>query len=281
MVLLDRRLTIDEVANRLQISHGSAYEIIHNRLGFHKVCARWVTKQLTTLHKQTRLEICQQNFDCYVKGDALLDRIITGDESWVHHYEPECKRQSMEWKLPHSPIGEKFKSQPSARKLMLTVFWDSQGPILEHYQERGSTINSTRYSEMIIDRLKPEIRSKRLGQLSKGIVLLHGNARPHIAAHTVETLQKLMFVVLAHPPYSPDLAPSEYHLFGPPKVALKGCQFTSDQELKEAVHSWCTAQPKTFFCEGIKELVQRCKKCIEKQIVHWKARGLCWKMVLL
>jgi hypothetical protein len=38
--MLDRRLTIDEVANRLQISHGSAYEIIHNRLGFHKVCAR-------------------------------------------------------------------------------------------------------------------------------------------------------------------------------------------------------------------------------------------------
>jgi response regulator of citrate/malate metabolism len=40
MVLLDRRLTIDEVANHLQISHGSAYKIIHNRLGFHKVCAR-------------------------------------------------------------------------------------------------------------------------------------------------------------------------------------------------------------------------------------------------
>jgi hypothetical protein len=40
VVLLDRRLTIDKVANRLQIRHGSAYEIIHNRLGFHKVCAR-------------------------------------------------------------------------------------------------------------------------------------------------------------------------------------------------------------------------------------------------
>jgi len=73
---------------------------------------------------------------------------------------------------------------------------------------------------MLIDRLKPEIRSKHRGQLSKGIVLLHDNARPHIAAHTVETLQKLMFVVLAHPLYSPDLAPSDCHLFGPLKVAL-------------------------------------------------------------
>ena len=51
VVLLDTRLTIEEVANRLQISHGSAYETIHNRLGFHRVCARWFPKQLTMLHK--------------------------------------------------------------------------------------------------------------------------------------------------------------------------------------------------------------------------------------
>ena len=58
LVLLDRRLTIDEVPNRLQNSHGSAYEIIHNRIGFHKDCARWFPKQLTMLHKQMRLDIC-------------------------------------------------------------------------------------------------------------------------------------------------------------------------------------------------------------------------------
>jgi hypothetical protein len=50
-------------------------------------------------------------------------------------------------------------------------------------QERGTTINSARYSEMLTDRLKPAIQSKRLGLLSKGIVLLHDNACPHTAAH--------------------------------------------------------------------------------------------------
>ena len=111
------------------------------------------------------------------------------------------------------------------------------GTILEHYQETDSKINSARYSEMLIDRLDPEIRSKRRGQLSKGTVLLHDNARLHTADYTVETLQKLKFEVLAHPPYSPDLAPSDYHLFGPLKKALRGRRFTSDQELKEAVHA--------------------------------------------
>ena len=96
MVMLDRRLTIVEVANCLQISHGSAYEIIHNRLGFHEVCARWISKQLTVLHKQTRMDICQQNLDHRGKeGDAFLVRIITDDETWVH-YEAECKWHIME-----------------------------------------------------------------------------------------------------------------------------------------------------------------------------------------
>ena len=122
MVLLDRRQTIYEVANCLQITHGSAYEIIHNRFGFHKVCAIWIPKQLTMLHNQTHLDIYQQNLDCYDKeGDASLDRIITGDKTWVHHYKPECKRQVMEWKHPQSPIRKKFISQPSAGKLMLKV----------------------------------------------------------------------------------------------------------------------------------------------------------------
>ena len=114
-------------------------------------------------------------------------------------------------------------------------------------QYGGSTINNTRYSEMLIGRLKPEIQRKVRGQLSKCIVLLHDNDRPHTAAHTVETLRKLNFEVLAHPLYSPDLATSDCHLFGPLKEALRGCRFTSDQELKQAVHDWLAAQPKTFF----------------------------------
>jgi hypothetical protein len=49
MVLLDRQVTIDEMAKRMHISHGSAYEITHNRLGFHEVCARCVLKLLNNI----------------------------------------------------------------------------------------------------------------------------------------------------------------------------------------------------------------------------------------
>ena len=69
---------------------------------------------------------------------------------------------------------------------------------------------------------------------------------------------------MAHLLYSPDVAPSDYHLFGPLKDALRGRRFTSDQEVKEAVHAWLAAQTKTF-SEGIRKLVQRWTKCDEKQ----------------
>jgi histone-lysine N-methyltransferase SETMAR len=89
---------------------------------------------------------------------------------------------------------------------MLTVFWDSEGVILEHYLERGAKVNSVRYSEMLSTKLKPAIRTKRRGLLSTCVLLLHDNVRPHTDIHTVQTLVKLGFEVLDHPAYSPNLA---------------------------------------------------------------------------
>jgi histone-lysine N-methyltransferase SETMAR len=87
-------------------------------------------------------------------------------------------------------------------------------------------VTSACYSEMQCEKLKPAIQSKRCGLLSKGAVLLHDNAHPHADVHTVDTLTKLIFGVQEHSLYSPDLAPSDSHLFGPHKEVLRGCQFT-------------------------------------------------------
>jgi transposase len=55
--------------------------------------------------------------------------------------------------------------------------------------------------------------------------------------------------MLPHPPYSPDLAPSDFHLFWPLKDALRGRHFRSDEEVTEAVHDWLEQQPKDFFSQ--------------------------------
>jgi hypothetical protein len=162
MILQNRWVMIDEVAHQRQISHCSAYEIIHRRLAFHKVCARWVPEQLTELHKEKCLDICKRLMGgCSAEGDYCLERIVTGDETCIHHYNPDCKH-------PHSPTKKEFIMHPTAGSLMLTVFWNSPQLLMEHYQERGSTVNSTDYSEMLCDETKPVIRSQRRGLLSEG-----------------------------------------------------------------------------------------------------------------
>jgi histone-lysine N-methyltransferase SETMAR len=135
----------------------------------------------------------------------------------------------MQWKHPSSPANKKFKTQASTRKVMLTIFWDVNGPLLVHFQEKGQTVTSAWYSDVLVNKLKPAIRSKRWGLLSKRLLLLHDNAHPHMAAPTVDTLRALKYEVLKHPPYSPDLAPSDFHLFGPMKEHLQGQKFADDE----------------------------------------------------
>jgi histone-lysine N-methyltransferase SETMAR len=217
--LQNRSVTIDEMALQLPISYGSPYETIHNRLAFHKVYTQWVPKQLKELHKQKHLDVFKWLLDRYgAEGENFPERIVIGDETWIQHYEPDSKCQSMDCKHPHLPARRRLKTHPNTRQFTPTVFGDSQGLLLKHYQE-GSTVNSARYSEMLRDKLKAALQSEQHVPLSEGDVLLPNYARPHTAAYTIETLKKLNSEILEHSPYSPDIAPSGYHLFGPFKQA--------------------------------------------------------------
>ena len=97
------------------------------------------------------------------------------------------------------------------------------------------------------------------------ILLLHDNASPHTARATIEALEKLKFEVLSHPPYSPDLAPKDFHFFPPLKRDLKGTHFTSDDEVKQALTSWIKQRTPEFFIDGMRKLVLSWKTCIERQ----------------
>jgi hypothetical protein len=108
---------------------------MHDGLKFRRVCAWWVPRELKDREKMNRMGLSLQRLLRYAdEGEDMLNRIVTADETWVHHYQPESKRSSMQWLHPSSPSTEKFKvtSTPSAGNVMLAVFWDSQGILLSH-----------------------------------------------------------------------------------------------------------------------------------------------------
>jgi histone-lysine N-methyltransferase SETMAR len=75
-------------------------------------------------------------------------------------------------------------------------------------------------------------------KVTKGVLFLHDNAPAHRALAIQKKLAYLGFQCLDHPPYSPDLAPSDYHLFPGLKKRLKGRHFSSDAEVITILRIW-------------------------------------------
>ncbi|GFR75800.1 histone-lysine N-methyltransferase SETMAR [Elysia marginata] len=69
---------------------------------------------------------------------------------------------------------------------------------------------------------------------------------------------------MGHPPHSPDLAPSDCHLFGPLKRELAGKRFDDDEELVDHVRKWLQNLERGFFRESIYSMVRRWQKCVDR-----------------
>jgi len=125
-------------------------------------------------------------------------------------------------------------------------FLDQDGFLLTDYLPKGQTINAEYYLSLLIQ-LKDIWKEKRRGKFTKGILFLHDNAPAHGALATQKKLAYLGFQSLVHPPYSPDLAPSDYHLFLGLKKQLKGRHFSSDAKVIAAAETWLDEQHSEFF----------------------------------
>uniref|UniRef100_A0A1B6I6U6 Mariner Mos1 transposase n=1 Tax=Homalodisca liturata TaxID=320908 RepID=A0A1B6I6U6_9HEMI len=134
-----------------------------------------------------------------VEGETFLNRIVTGDETWVVYVNAETKQQSMQWGHTASPSKPKKACQSFlARKLMAKVFWDAKGILLVEFMERGTTITAAAYCETL-KRLRRVIQNKRCGLLTSGVVFVHDNACHQTAQRTTELLEKFKWDVFDHP----------------------------------------------------------------------------------
>lgn len=261
MILSDRRIGLKHIAETLKISYERVHHIVHVDLDMKKISAKWIPKCLNADQKRARVEASRSICARFEEDPDFLSRVVTMDETWVHFYDPETKQQSMEWKHRGSPRPKKFRVQKSAGKVLASVFWDTRGIIMIDYLEKGQTITGDYYSKLLIT-LKEKIKERRRGMLAKGVLFLQDNAPVHKSHIAMNSIRDLGFELLDHPPYSPDLAPSDYYLFPRLKKTLKGHKFLCNEEIIEAVEGWFAEQEETFFLKGLEALQDRCKKCI-------------------
>ena len=137
----------------------------------------------------------------------------------------ETKQQSMEWQhsdLPRPPPKKNPSAKIRWKSSRLDFLWSRRHP--SHYLPKGQTINAEYYSSLLVQ-LKDILKEKHRGKITKGVLFLHDNAPAHWALATQKKLAYLGFHCLDHPPYSPDLAPSEYHLFPGLKKTIERSPF--------------------------------------------------------
>lgn len=256
----DGRVTIKQITKKMNIGYGTVQRIINCELHLSKVSARWVPKMLSSFDKMRRLEISKTHLE-KMKHDPeeYLNRIVTQDEIWVHHFDPETKQQSLERRSKGSQTPR--KKMRRSGKVMALIFWDSTGILMIDYLERGKTINGEYYAEQLA-RLRERIKEKRRGKLSRGVLLLQGNATAYKTPVAEKSVKDCGFEIMDHPPYSPDLAPSDYYLFPSLKQELSGQVFGSNDDIIDAVEDLFEEKDEEFFKKGISSLEKRWAKCV-------------------
>lgn len=219
----------------------------------------WIPYELKPRDVERRFLTCELLLQRY-KRKSFLHRIVTGDEKWIYYDNPKRKKS---WVKPGQPSSSVSKRNIHGSKLLLCIWWDQRGVVYYELLNPNETITGDRYRLQLM-RLSRALKEKRpeWSERHDKIILLHDNARPHVAKPVQTYLQTLKWEVLTHPPYSPDIAPSDYHLFRSMAHGLSAEKFTSYEECKTWIDSWIASKDEAFFRRGIRLLPERWEKVV-------------------
>ena len=168
-----------------------------------------------------------------IQISAVLDGLVTCDESWIYCYDPETKRHSSQWKHVGSPRPKMARQSKSTHKLLMIPFFDSTGMIYMHWVPAGQTVNKKYYVEVLRE-FRKRFRRKKPELFKSGQWHFHlDNSLVHTSILVTDYLTNMGIKTVPHLPYSPDLAPCDFWLFPWLKEKFRGCRYETIEEMKE------------------------------------------------
>ncbi len=263
LVNKDPHISIDYIADILDVSHGSVDTILKQHLGLRKISSRWVPHQLTQQQRQQRIDICVENLTKFENGTWRLCDIVTGDESWFYHRKISSKQESQAW----VPVGGSpptvVKRHLFEKKTMFIIFFMTSGALLVHQVPVGTSVNAEYYRDKCLKSLINKLHKKRPASTKNHVKLHHDNARPHVNNIVINYLQQEKIKTMPHPPYSPDLAPSDFWLFNYLKRSVG--TYPDATSLARALSRTVNSIPKEEYQKTFHKWIERMKLCIEHQ----------------
>ena len=139
----DHHVSIETISAQFDVSVGIVHTIIHKELKMRKICAKFVPRVLREDQKERRFHDSREMVELINSDLAVLDALVTCDESWIYCYDPETKRQSSQGKHTGSPRSKKVRQSKSTHKLLMIPFFNSIGMIYTHWVPTGQSTRNT------------------------------------------------------------------------------------------------------------------------------------------
>ena len=260
----DPHSTIRELSEACDLSVGTIHSILHEDLHMRNLAARWVPHLLTDEQKKRRVDCSRQLLrDFEPNCPKRLCDLVTGDETWINFYGISNKRCNRAWVGPDGDRPVVLWPGFQSRKRLFTVFFSTQGVVAIDILPAKTSVTATYYTEVVLRKVIETICEQRPTVGCSRTLMLHDNSAPHKAKVTTTFLEEREIRVLAHPAYSPDLAPCDFWLFPILQEKLAGHKFDRIQDLAKAVKSQLQGMPREQYQMALEMWWRRLEKCIQ------------------
>lgn len=254
----NRRYSTRSLANVLGCSNVAIWKIL-KKDGYVWKQARIIPLELSIAQREARVRISQALLTRFNECN-FLKQIVTSDEKWLLY--DNCKA-SKQWVTRDDETVPVVRASMRSQKVLICVWWSATGLVHFEVLEYGQTINAVLYTEQL-DRMMQKLKVNKPALVNrKKILLLHDNATPHTASMTKSKLIELGIEVLPHPPYSPDVAPTDYAIFRSLECYSRYKKFNSVDDVKRHLIEFFNSKPESFYKKAINQLVPRWKLVIQ------------------
>lgn len=252
--------TIKELSDTLNQPWSTIQEHLQ-KIGRVNRAGMWVQHTLGEENKANRSIICNILLQRHNRT-PFFDRLIIGDEKWILYDKPK-------YKVTQQSINESSqnttKSNLQPKKALLCLWWCTQGIIHLEVLKAGHNINSELYCKQLdrvhqsLIEINPEIVYK------KGVILQHSNTKSHCSLRTLEKINELGWEILPHPPSSPDISPTNFHLYRSLQQFLNDKTFENFDDIQNDISSYFAKMSVDFYRNAIEDLQSRWQRIIDSE----------------
>jgi len=250
------------MAKEFGVDKTTILRVLKIELGLIKICRKWVPHELTPKLLDDRSQGASDLMKALVAlGPIKQNHVVTGDQSWIY-LRNEATHM---WAKPGTVAPVRVNKELGEFKLMLTVMFSRKGVLLVDFLPEGEKMNSEYITTVIVPALVAKIKETSPVRGANGWLIHLDNARVHTSAATSNELALRGFSRLPHPQYSPDLAPSDFALFGYLKTYLRTVKCETPDDLREATTTFLMSLPSDWFIGVWEEWFKRLMWVSENQ----------------